>query len=98
VVVPRTNGIVGFSIDGVVMTINWGSGGGPKVATKFHDPLVVDGVDGNVPTIEGGSTGTMGAKTGSKGFMSRGLKGGRNPSVKKSFGKLESPVVQTYPL
>jgi len=64
------------------------------VSLKSHDSLVIDGIDGNVPTTKAGSKGTMGSKIGSDGFISRGLKGGRNPLVKKFFGKLESSVVQ----
>jgi len=79
----------------VVVTVDWGSGGGPKVSTNFHDPLVINEMDGNVPTKEIGNTGAMGTKSGSNIFMSRGLKGGRNPSVKKSSSKLESSVAQT---
>ena len=94
-VVPRTNRIAGFAITGFVVTVDWGSGGGPKVSTKFHNPLVVNGMDGNVPTKEIGSTGAMGTKSGSNGFVSGGLKGGRNPSIKKSSDKLESSIVQT---
>ena len=96
-VVPGTNGIAGFAIDDVVVTVNWGSGGRPKASSKFHDPLVVDRMGGNVPTTKAGSIGTAGSKIGSDGFISRGFKGGRNPSVKKFFGKLESSVVQTDP-
>lgn len=78
----------------MVVTVNWGSGGGPKVSTKFHDPLVVDGMDGNVPTKEIGSIGAMRSKSGSNRFMSGRLKGGRNPLVKKSSSKLEFSIVQ----
>jgi len=90
VVVPRTNGIAGFTFTSVVVTVDWGSGGGPNVSTKIQNLLVIDGIDGNVPTNEAGSTGTTGAKTSSNRFVSRGLKGGRNLSVKKSSSKIES--------
>jgi len=93
-VVPRTNRIPGTTINGVVVTIDWGSGGGTNVSTKFHDPLVVDGMDGNVTTKETRSTGAMVTKSGSNEFVSRGFKGGINPLVKKSSRKLESLVVQ----
>jgi len=39
---PGENGIVGFTIKGVVLIVDWGSGGGPKVSKMSHDPLVVD--------------------------------------------------------
>jgi len=65
VVVVGTNGIVGFDINGVLVTVDWGNGGGPLVSTKFHDPLVVDGLDGNVPPTEIGSTGVIRTKSGS---------------------------------
>ena len=35
---PRTNGLTGLAIKGVVLTIDWGSGGGPKVSKKSHNP------------------------------------------------------------
>ena len=88
-VVARTKGIAGFAIKGVVLTVDWGSGGGPKVSKKSHDPLVVDGMGGNVPTEDKGGIDAMGTKSGPNRFMIRGLYGGRNLAVKKSFGKLE---------
>jgi len=51
-------------------------------------------MDGNVPYKETGSTGAMETKSGSNGFVRGGLKGGRNPSVKKSSSKLELSVSQ----
>jgi len=81
VVIPRTNEIARFTISGVVVTIDWGSGEGPEVSLKFHNQLVINGIDGNVPTTKARSTGTTGAKIGSNGFVSGGLKGGRNPSA-----------------
>jgi len=98
VVVPRTNGISGFHITGVVMIVDSGSGKGQKVSLKFHNPLGIDWIDGNVPPTEARSTSTTGAKTGSNGSMSRGLKGGRNPSIKKSSSKLQSSIVQIDPM
>jgi len=74
VVVPRRNGIAGFAITVVVVTVDWGSGEGLKVPLKLHNPLVVHWIDGNVPTTKVGSIGTTGSKIGSNGFMSRGLK------------------------
>ena len=64
-VVPGTNGITGFAITNVVETVDLGSGEGLKVSLKFHNPLVVDWIDGNVPTTEVGSTGATGIKSGS---------------------------------
>lgn len=66
------------------------------MSTKFHDPLVIDEINGNVPTKETGSTGATGTTIGSNGFVSGGLKGGTNPVVKKSSGILELLVVETY--
>lgn len=96
-VVPGTNGIARFSITGVVVTVDWGSGGGPKVSLNSHYPLFIDKIDGNFPTIGVGSTGTTGSKIGSDSFVSGGFKGGRNSSVKKFSSKLELSVVQTDP-
>ena len=76
----------------MVVTVDWGSGGGPKVSTKFHNPLVIDGMDKNVPTEDTGSIGAKGTKSGSNIFMSVGLNGGSNPPVKKSPGKFESSI------
>lgn len=36
-------GITGFSIRGVVLTIDWGGVGGTNVSTKDHDLLVLMG-------------------------------------------------------
>jgi len=91
---PGTNGIAGFAIRGVVLSIDWGSGGGQKVSKKSHDPLVVDGMGGNVPSEDKGGTSAIGTKSGPNEFMIRGLYGGRNPLVKKSSSKLESWDVQ----
>ena len=44
------DGIAGFSIRDTILTINWGGVGGPKVSTKSHDPLFINGMGGNVPT------------------------------------------------
>jgi len=38
--------IAGFTISGVVLTIDWGSEGGPKLSIKSHNPLVFDGMVG----------------------------------------------------
>ena len=79
----------------MLVTVDWGGGGGPKVPTKFHGLLVVDRMDGNVPTKETRSTGATRTKSGSNGFVSIGLKGGRNLVVNKSSRKLEFLVVKT---
>ena len=89
------NGIAGFVIKGVVLIVDWGSGGGPKVSKKSHDLLVVDRMGGSVPTEDKGGTNAMGTKSGPNGFVIKGLYGGRNPSVKKSSRKLELWDVQT---
>jgi len=91
---PGTGGISGFSIRGVVLTINWGGSGGPKVSTKAHDPLFIDGMGGVGPREDIGGTNESRIKSGSNGFVIGGLYGGMKPSVKKSFGKLESWDVQ----
>ena len=70
---PRKNGIGWFSFRGVVLTVDWGSGGGPKVSTKFHNPLFIKGMDGNVPTKDTGGIGATRTKSGSNRFMIGGL-------------------------
>ena len=47
---PQIVGIARFAIRCVVLTVDWGGGGGPKVSTKSHDPLVIDGMGGVGPT------------------------------------------------
>lgn len=92
---PWTCGIIGFAIKGVVLIVDWGGGGGPKVSTKAHDPSLVDGMGGVGPTEDIGGTNVTGVKSGPNGFMIRRLYGGMKPSVKKYSGKLESWDVQT---
>lgn len=92
---PGTCGIAGFSIRGVVLTVDWGGDGGPKVSTKSLGSLVIDGMGGVGPTKDIGGTNANGIKNGRNEFMIKGFYGGMKPSVKKSSLKLESWDVQT---
>lgn len=43
--------VAGFTINSVVLIVDWGSEGGPKVSTKAHDPLFINGMMG-IGTVE----------------------------------------------
>ena len=65
------------------------------MSKKSHDPLFIDGMGGSVPIEDKGGTNVTRTKGGPNRFVIGGLYGGRNPSIKKSSGKLESLDVQT---
>jgi len=66
-------GITRFPIISMVLTIDWGSGCGPKVSTKYHDPLVINGMVGIGLEEDIGSTGATGINNGPNRFVIGGL-------------------------
>jgi len=91
---PRTGGIAGCAIRGIILTIDWGGGDGTKVSTKSHYSFVVDGMGGVGQTEDIGGINATRIKSGPNRFVTKGFDGGLKPSVNKSSGKLESSDVQ----
>lgn len=70
---PAIVGITEFSIRGVVLTVDWGGGGGPKVSMKSHDPLIVNGMVGIGSMEDIGGTGAIGINNRPNKLLIRGL-------------------------